>query len=281
MMLLVSHVVVDQELQGDRRLVVDRAQHLQPLPGNPVDPGGQDLVLHAPPLEQLLPLLVRVSVRLHPPVLRVVWSAVLAAAGRPHKALPVVRRGIQQVPDDLFPRPAALAPRHIRQLRGHAVQCLPNRRKPRSKLLPRLRRQEISFGRKGGPARKPPQCHCRESAYLCCASPSAASTSSECTCGFTFVHTFTIFPSGSIRKVLRIAIVMSPKCPSDPYSSTTLCSVSESRWNVRLSFAQNCLWLSVESTLTPRITAPAALYLSRSRWKLCASIVQPGVMSLG
>ena len=62
-------------------------------------------------------------------------------------------------------------------------------------------------------------------------------------------------PAGSMRKVLRLAMVMAPKWPSEPYSSTTLWSGSASRWKVRPSLVQNCLWLSGVSTLTPRITA--------------------------
>ena len=64
-------------------------------------------------------------------------------------------------------------------------------------------------------------------------------------------------------------------------SRETDLSVSASSLNVRPCFAQNSWWLPVESTLTPTITARFCSYLARSRWKLCASMVQPGVPSLG
>ena len=72
-----------------------------------------------------------------------------------------------------------------------------------------------------------------------------------------------------------------PKLASEPYSFTTFFSGSASRRKVRFSFVQNCLWLSVESTLTPTITAFSWVYFSWSRWKLWASMVQPEVISLG
>src|SRR5271165_1124341 len=109
----------------------------------------------------------------------------------------------------------------------------------------------------------------------------AANTSDAAVAGSTFTHTLATLPLGSIRKVLRLAMTMPAKPPSDPYSLTTLWSVSESRWNVSPSLVQNCLWLSAESTLTPRITAFLASNWLSAFWKLCASMVQPGVMSLG
>jgi len=96
-------------------------------------------------------------------------------------------------------------------------------------------------------------------------SASAASTSSLCFMGLTLVQTCTILPVGSIRNVLRDA---TPLGDRDPYSSTTFLSVSASNLNVRLSFVQNCLWLSALSTLTPTMAAFSLSYLGRSCWKL-------------
>src|ERR1035441_6969291 len=92
-------------------------------------------------------------------------------------------------------------------------------------------------------------------------SANAASTSSLCLAGLTPVQTLATLPAGSIRKVLREA---TPRGPSDPYWSTIFLSVSESSLNVRLSLVQNSLWLSVESTLTPTITACFCSYFGRS-----------------
>src|ERR1017187_1484484 len=92
-------------------------------------------------------------------------------------------------------------------------------------------------------------------------SDSAASTSSLCLAGLTAVQTLATLPAGSIRKVLRDA---TPRVLSDPYWSTIFLSVSESSLKVRLSLAQNSLWLSVESTLTPTMTACFCWYFGRS-----------------
>src|ERR1019366_912754 len=123
-----------------------------------------------------------------------------------------------------------------------------------------------------------PETWCQSRVCYLPASDSAARTSSLCLAGITPVQTLAPFPAGSIRKVLRDA---TPCEPSEPYWSTIFLSVSESSLNVRLSLVQNSLWLSVESTLTPRITACCCSYFGRSRWKLCASMVHPGVMSFG
>ena len=58
-----------------------------------------------------------------------------------------------------------------------------------------------------------------------------------------------------MRNVLRLAMTLLPKLPNEPYELTTEWLVSLNRWKVSPSLAQNCLWLSLESTLTPRITA--------------------------
>ena len=63
--------------------------------------------------------------------------------------------------------------------------------------------------------------------------------------GSTLVHTFTILPLGLMRKVLRLAMVTPFRNgPASRTRSTTLCSGSASRWKVRPSLVQNCLWLS-------------------------------------
>src|ERR1700744_3119696 len=97
---------------------------------------------------------------------------------------------------------------------------------------------------------------------------------------------FTILPSGEMRKVSRIAMVIGPACvvkflTGTPYSSTTLCSGSASILKEKPSLVHQVLWLSTVSSETPRTTAFEASYLGRSRWKLWASMEQPEVWSLG
>src|SRR6266853_5030430 len=62
---------------------------------------------------------------------------------------------------------------------------------------------------------------------------------------------------------------------TDPYSVETFASGSASNLKFSPSFAQKSLCDCAVSTLTPRITAPAPSYFAKSRWKLCASMVQP------
>ena len=47
--LLMAHVVLDQELEGYRRVITDYAARLKPFFGDPIDGGHQDFVLRMPP----------------------------------------------------------------------------------------------------------------------------------------------------------------------------------------------------------------------------------------
>ncbi len=94
-------------------------------------------------------------------------------------------------------------------------------------------------------------------------------------------QTLATLPFGSTRNVLRAAIVSPRISWVEPYCATTFFCVSDNSLKVRLCSAQNSLWLSVESTLTPKITVFFLSYCARSLWKLCASMVQPGVLSFG
>src|SRR5260221_9656283 len=114
-----------------------------------------------------------------------------------------------------------------------------------------------------------------------CSSSRDASTSSLCVFTSTLVHTLRTTPLGSIRNVCRADSFATPRFITESYFAETSLFVSASSLKVRLSFAQNS-WFDFSSCmLTPRITAFFASYLARSRWKLCASIVQPVVMSFG
>jgi hypothetical protein len=85
---------------------------------------------------------------------------------------------------------------------------------------------------------------------------------------------------GSIRNVLRAAR-QSSRVISDPYFVVTARSASDRSLKSSPSFVQKPLWESTVSRLTPRTTACRSSYLARSRWKLCASTVQPEVKSFG
>src|ERR1700730_6428183 len=114
-----------------------------------------------------------------------------------------------------------------------------------------------------------------------CASSMAARTSSLCFLTSTSPQPFFTFPLGSIRKVCRAESLATPKFITEPYFSDTSFLVFANSLNVRLSLLQTSWWLFSSCTLTPRTTAFFAWYFARSRSKLCASIVQPVVMSLG
>ena len=90
-----------------------------------------------------------------------------------------------------------------------------------------------------------------------------------------------IFPSGAMRYVWRAENFWPAKVVIDSYAEETLPSGSDSRVKCSPSLAQKSLWDWAVSTLTPRMTALAFVYCSRSRWKLWASSVQPPVKSFG
>jgi len=86
---------------------------------------------------------------------------------------------------------------------------------------------------------------------------------------------------GIIRKVLRAARVIPLYSMIEPYFCVTAWLGSASSLKFKPSLVQKLLWEVTSSTLTPRITAFFCVYLSRSRWKLCASTVQPEVKVFG
>ena len=74
-------------------------------------------MLRLPPSEQSFPGLGGIAVSRYPSILRVIRAFKMAVGGGAYKALAIVRRGIEQVPDDLLAGPAAGAPGRIRKLR--------------------------------------------------------------------------------------------------------------------------------------------------------------------
>ena len=114
---LMADVILDQKPQRDRRIVSDHATRLQPFFGNAVHHGGKNLVLRLPPAQQDLPRLAGISVRGHPGLLRVLRAGIFAVNGAAHKPLAIVGGRVKQMPDNLFPRPSALAPGNVRECR--------------------------------------------------------------------------------------------------------------------------------------------------------------------
>ena len=110
MPVLMAEVVFYEKTQRNRPIAADRVACRQPLLGNPIHHGRKNLMLHLPPIEQRGPGLARIAVRGHPGVLPVLRSGGCALRPRAHKALAVVGRRIEQVPNDLLARPSAVAP---------------------------------------------------------------------------------------------------------------------------------------------------------------------------
>lgn len=113
---LVREVILDEKAQRDGLVVADDADCFQPVFRDPVHHGCQDLVLRLPPAEQGLPGLAGIAVSRYPFVLSVTRAFIVTIDGGADEALAVVRRGIEQVPDDLLAGPAARAPGSIRKL---------------------------------------------------------------------------------------------------------------------------------------------------------------------
>src|SRR5512143_3858721 len=113
----------------------------------------------------------------------------------------------------------------------------------------------------------------------------SSSTSAACPSGLTGSHTLTTFPFPSRRKVtLAVPIDSFPMklfSLQTPYLSWTEWSSSESSLTVSPYFSVNFTCDAQLSLLIPSTTAPAFSYPSRSFVKSTASIVQPGVSSLG
>jgi hypothetical protein len=82
-------------------------------------------------------------------------------------------------------------------------------------------------------------------------------------------------------KVLRADNLVPLYTITEPYAADVVASGSESSLKFTPSLAQKLLCDSAASTLTPKITAFVCEYFARSRWKSCASRVQPEVKSLG
>lgn len=78
-----------------------------------VDCGHQDFVLRLPPAEKSVPLLAAVAVREDPIILGIAGAGVGAIDGGADEALPIIGRRIDEVPDDLLPRPSAGPPGNV------------------------------------------------------------------------------------------------------------------------------------------------------------------------
>ena len=118
MQAVMAKVVFNQKAQGCGLVFADNANGIQAILRDMVDDGGQNLMLHLPPLEQRVPCLPGVAMHTHPSLLRIGRAGVTAFCRGADKALTVVRRRVQQVSHDLFPRPSTVAPWGIGQLMG-------------------------------------------------------------------------------------------------------------------------------------------------------------------
>jgi hypothetical protein len=102
---------------------------------------------------------------------------------------------------------------------------------------------------------------------------------------FTFFHSFTIFPFCSTKNVdLIVHWISFPYIFFSPHTQNCLCrlrSSSDSRSIVRHCFSIKLLWDFSESLLIQTIPIPFLLKMSLYILKSCASIVHPGVLSLG
>src|SRR5579875_3580630 len=101
----------------------------------------------------------------------------------------------------------------------------------------------------------------------------------------TPLYAFFILPSSSIMKVERstpqysLPYILFFLYTS--YSLITFLSGSLRMWKLREYFSANLLWLWTLSALTPSTTAPSSLILWMLSRKAHASLVHPGVSSLG
>src|ERR1035437_8972396 len=113
----------------------------------------------------------------------------------------------------------------------------------------------------------------------------ASKTASTWPVTLTFSNTAEIFPLGSITYVvLTTPMYLRPymlfSCHT-PYAVTISFDSSLTNENGNSYFVLNFPCDFTESGLTPRITAPAFLYLAKLSRKSHASAVQPLVSSLG
>jgi hypothetical protein len=108
---------------------------------------------------------------------------------------------------------------------------------------------------------------------------------STCPAAFTFFHAFTIFPCWSNKNVdLMVHWTILPYIFFSHHAQNCLCRLrfsSDSRSMVRHCFSIKLLWDFSESLLIQTIPIPFLLNMSLYVLKSCASIVHPGVLSLG
>ena len=113
----------------------------------------------------------------------------------------------------------------------------------------------------------------------------ASATSAPCPTGFTFSNTRAMRPVSSMTKVVRFTpMYFFPNidfCAHTPYASHTAWSVSATSGYASPYFALNFSCFFAVSGLTPMTVASIPSNRGRACWKLHASMVQPGVSSLG
>src|SRR5580704_4115139 len=183
-------------------------------------------MLGFPPTQKRNPCLIRIAVRIDPGVLRIFRTGVLSVGRGAYKPLAIVGGGIEQVTHNLLSRPAAFAPGQV----GHPGRNRNEGSMHFIQICTKLVRQAIRHSSFRTPILRHRPTNVLAIYFF--RSAIAVRTSSEWWFGSTLVHTFTILPCGSMRKVLRLAMVQVPKWPREPYSSTTLWSGSARRWKV-------------------------------------------------
>src|SRR6185437_8156342 len=117
-------------------------------------------------------------------------------------------------------------------------------------------------------------------------SPCAAcNTSAAWPVTLTFLHTRAIFPSLSIRNVLRsMPMYFRPYIDFStqvPYLSATARDSSDASGNVSLYLAANFSIGGILSGDTPITSSPILPSCGRASWNAQASLVQPGVSAFG
>jgi len=112
---MMGEIILNKKLQSHRLVRAHHANRVQAIFRNVVHHCGENLVLNLSPLQQRLPWLLCIAMHLYPSHLLVAGACVESLRRGSHKALTIIRRGIQQVTDNLLSSPAALPPGNVRQ----------------------------------------------------------------------------------------------------------------------------------------------------------------------
>lgn len=105
MVLQVGDVVFHQKLQRDGGVVADLAFHAKRVPGSILDDMGEVPIVGGPQVDEFLPVSAAVVLAADPLVLFVLGKGESLGELGANEALVIVRRGVDQVPDNFLDRP--------------------------------------------------------------------------------------------------------------------------------------------------------------------------------